>query len=80
LDVTISATRPCETIECISLPRPVSLSSSSTSVNRHLAPLTRYSPSPARLSRRTIEISESGRSTAESALSSTTSTSASDRA
>ena len=80
LDVTISATRPWETTECISLPSPVSLSSSSTSVSRQRAPLTRYSPSPARLSRRTIEISDSGRSTAESELSSTTSTSASARA
>ena len=78
--MTISATRPCETTECISLPSPVSLSSSSTSVSRQRAPLTRYSPSPARLSRRTIEISDSGRSTAESELSSTTSTSASARA
>ena len=80
LDVTIASTRPWETTECISLPRPVSDSSSSTSVSRQRAPLTRYSPSPARLSRRTIEISPAGRSTAPPALSSTTSTSASARA
>ena len=80
LEVTIASTRPCETTECISLPRPVSDSSSSTSVSRQRAPLTRYSPSPARLSRRTIEISPAGRSTAPDALSSTTSTSASERA
>ena len=79
-DVTISATRPCDTIECISRPSPVSDSSSSTSDSRQRAPLTRYSPSPARLSRRTIEISDSGRSIAPSPLSSSTSTSASERA
>ena len=80
LEVTIASTRPCETTECISLPSPVSDSSSSTSVRRQRAPLTRYSPSPARLSRRRIEISPAGRLTAPLALSSTTSTSASLRA
>ncbi len=80
LEVTIASTRPWETIECISLPRPVSDSSSSTSVSRQRAPLIRYSPSPARLSRRRIEISPASRSTAPPSLSSTTSTSASPRA
>src|SRR3954468_12119429 len=80
LEVTIASTRPCETTECIYLPRPVSDRISMTSVSRQRAPLTRYSPSPARLSLRTIEISPAGRSTAPLALSSTTSTSASERA
>src|SRR3954464_722728 len=80
LEVTIASTRPCETTECISLPRPVSDSSSRTSVSRQRAPLTRYSPSPARLSLRTVEISPAGRSSLPDALSSTTSTSASERA
>src|SRR3954453_15860906 len=80
LDVTIASTRPWETTECISLPRPVSDRNSITSVSRQRAPLTRYSPSPARLSLRTIEISPAGRSTAPLALSSRTSTSASERA
>ena len=52
LEVTIASTRPWETTECISLPRPVSDSISITSVSRQRAPLTRYSPSPARLSLR----------------------------
>src|SRR4051812_45396765 len=51
-----------------------------TSVKRHFAPLTRYSPSPVRLSRRTIDTSPTGRSSRPAALSSTTSTSASARA
>ena len=80
LEVTIASTRPWETTECISLPRPVSDSSSSTSVSRQRAPLIRYSPSPARLSLRRIEISPAGRSTAPDALSRITSTSASLRA
>ena len=76
LEVTIASTRPWETTECISLPRPVSDSTSSTSTSRQRAPLRRYSPSPLRSSRRRIEISPTGRSTAPSALSSTISTSA----
>src|SRR4051812_29227317 len=80
LDVTISPTRPWETTECISLPRPVSDRISITSVSRQRAPLMRYSPSPLRLRRRTIEISPTGRSIRPAALSSTTSTSASLRA
>src|SRR3954469_19617944 len=80
LEVTIPSTRPCETTECISLPSPVSESTSSTSTSRHLAPLRRYSPSPLRSSRRTIEISPTGRSIPPSALSRTSSTSAADRA
>ena len=66
--------------ECVSLPRPVSDSTSITSVNRQRAPLSRYPPSPARSRRRTIEISLSGRSTVPSELSSTISTSAALRA
>ena len=80
LEVTIASTRPWETTECISLPRPVSDRISITSTSRHLAPLMRYSPSPARLSRRRIETSPTGRSSPPEALSSTTSTSASARA
>ena len=80
LEVTIASTRPCETTECISLPRPVSDSTSSTSTSRQRAPLRRYSPSPERSSRRTIEISPIGRSIAPSALSMTISTSAGARA
>ena len=78
--MTIASTRPWETTECISLPRPVSESTSSTSTSRQRAPLSRYSPSPLRSSRRRIEISPTGRSTAPSALSSTISTSAELRA
>ena len=52
LEVTIASTRPCETTECISLPRPVSDRTSSTSTSRHFAPLRRYSPSPLRSRRR----------------------------
>src|SRR4051794_7729685 len=80
LDVTIASTRPWDTTECISLPRPVSDRISSTSTSRQRAPLTRYSPSPARLSRRTMDTSPAGRSSRPDALSSTTSTSASPRA
>ena len=78
--VTIASTRPCDTTECISLPNPVSDRISITSTSRHFAPLTRYSPSPVRFSRRTIETSPTGRSNPPEALSSTTSTSASERA
>ncbi len=80
LDVTIVSTRPCETTECISLPRPVSERISRTSTSRQRAPLRRYSPSPERSRRRTIEISPIGTSTAPSALSMTSSTSADERA
>ena len=80
LEVTIASTRPCETTECDSLPRPVSESTSRTSTSRQRAPLRRYSPSPLRSSRRRIEISPSGRSMAPSELSSTSSTSAAERA
>ena len=79
-DVTIASTRPWETTECISFPRPVSDRTSRTSARRQRAPLSRYSPSPERSSRRRIEISPSGRSSAPSALSRTISTSAADRA
>ena len=80
LEVTIASTRPCETTECDSLPRPVSDSSSRTSTSRQRAPLRRYSPSPLRSSRRRIEISPTGRSISPSPLSSTSSTSADERA
>ena len=80
LEVTIDSTRPCETTECISLPRPVSDRTSSTSTSRQRAPLRRYSPSPLRSSRRRIEISPIGRSIEPSELSSTISTSAEERA
>jgi hypothetical protein len=80
LEVTIASTRPWETTECISLPRPVSERISSTSTIRHFAPLSRYSPSPLRSRRRRIEISPTGRSTVPSPLSSTSSTSADERA
>src|SRR5512133_2745684 len=80
LEVTIASTRPCETTECDSLPRPVSDSTSRTSTRRQRAPLSRYSPSPLRSRRRRIEISPSGRSIAPSELSSTSSTSADERA
>ncbi len=62
--------------EWVSLPNPVSESTSITSVRRQRAPLRRYPPSPLRSSRRTIEISLSGTSTLPSELSSTISTSA----
>src|SRR5262249_2388131 len=76
LEVTIASTRPCEMIEWVSLPKPVSESISITSVRRQRAPFSWYPPSPARSRRRTIEISLSGTSTAPSELSSTISTSA----
>ena len=41
LEVTIASTRPCEMTECVSLPRPVSESTSITSVRRQRAPLRR---------------------------------------
>src|ERR1700733_4528341 len=66
--------------ECISLPRPVSDSNSSTSISRQRAPARRYSPSPERSSRRTIEISETPSPSDCSASSSTSSTSAVDPA
>src|ERR1700691_688953 len=66
--------------EWVSLPRPVSESTSITSTRRARAPLRRYSPSPERSKRRTIEISLNGKSTVSSELSSTISTSAALRA
>ena len=75
-DSTIDSTRPCETTECISLPRPVSDSTSAMSASRQRAPLRRYSPSPSRPSLRTIEISEKSDSERPPELSITTSTSA----
>src|ERR671916_1480786 len=72
----IASTRPCDTTECISLPSPVSDRTSITSTSRQRAPFSRYSPSPSRSSRRTIEISENSDAIPPSALSITTSTSA----
>src|SRR6185312_9820735 len=80
LEVTIASTRPWEMTEWVSLPSPVSESTSSTSVSLLRAPFRRYPPSPPRSRRRTIEISESGRSTVPSELSRTISTSAALRA
>ena len=77
LEWTIASTRPCETTECISLPSPVSESTSSTSTSRQRAPFSRYSPSPSRSSRRDDrDLGEVGRRAAPSELSITTSTSA----
>ncbi len=73
--ITLS-TRPCETTECISLPRPVSESASSTSTRRQRAPFRRYSPSPERSSRRVIDSSENSVRSSRSESSITTSTSA----
>src|SRR5215212_9822553 len=75
----IASTRPCDTTQCISLPSPVSLSTSITSTKRPRAPFNRYSPSPLRSSRRTIEISENSDGSPPSPLSITTSTSADER-
>ena len=61
------------------MPRPVSERISITSVRRHLAPLMRYSPSPARFSRRSDRDLAHGQVQPPEALSSTTSTSASER-
>ena len=66
--------------EWVSLPRPVSESTSITSTSRQRAPLRRYSPSPERSRRRRIEISLTGSATVPSELSSTISTSAELRA
>src|ERR1700759_947910 len=62
--------------ECISLPRPVSDSSSTTSTRRQRAPANRYSPSPARSSRRWIATSGTPRPRLPSLSSRTSSTSA----
>ena len=52
LEWTISSTRPWLITECISRPRFASASASITSTSRPRAPLSRYSPSPLRSSRR----------------------------
>src|SRR3954454_6751786 len=75
----IASTRPCDTTECISLPSPVSERASITSTSRQRAPFRRYSPSPLRSSRRTIEISENSLVRPPSPLSITPSTSADGR-
>src|SRR3984957_9936689 len=62
--------------ECISLPRPVSDSSSITSTSRQRAPARRYSPAPERSNRRRIEIWGTPRPRVPSLSSSTSSTSA----
>ena len=76
LEVTSDSTRPWEITECISLPSPVSDSSSITSTKRQRAPASRYSPSPERSRRRKIEISGAPRPSVPSASSRTSSTSA----
>ncbi len=76
LEVTIASTRPWEMTECISLPSPVSESTSITSTRRHRAPASRYSPSPLRSSRRKIETSGAPRFSVPSLSSRTSSTSA----
>ena len=76
LEVTIDSTRPWEMTECISLPRPVSDSTSITSTSRQRAPDSRYSPSPVRSRRRWIETSGAPRLSTPSLSSSTSSTSA----
>src|SRR3954452_14454749 len=63
-------------IECISPPSPMSARSSTTSVRRTCALLTRYSPSPPRCSRRAIESSENSSGPEPSSLSKRSSTSA----
>ena len=56
-EASTASTLPCETIECIEPPRPTSARSSTRSVRRTAALLTRYWPSPPRTSRRVIAIS-----------------------
>src|SRR4051812_20721490 len=73
----IASTRPCETTECISLPRPVSDSTSTMSISRQRAPFSRYPESPSLLRKRVIESSENSELRPPSELSITTSTSAS---
>ena len=55
LEWTISSTRPWLITECISRPRLASARVSITSTSRQRAPLSRYSPSPFRSSRRLID-------------------------
>ena len=76
-EASTASTLPCETIECIEPPRPTSASSSTRSVRRTAALLTRYWPSPPRTSRRVIAISLKSTSSPKppSSLSKTSSTS-----
>ena len=71
----ISSTRPWPMTECISRPRPVSDSSSSTSRRRTRARLMKYSLSPSRVSRRMIETSPNSIGSVSHSLSNTSSTS-----
>ncbi len=57
-EASTASTLPWLTIECIEPPSPTSASSSTRSVRRTCALLTRYWPSPPRWSRRAIETSE----------------------
>ena len=77
LEASTASTFPCETIECIEPPSPTSASSSTRSVLRTGARLTRYWPSPPRTSRREIESSAKSSSSPKppSSLSKTSSTS-----
>ena len=75
-EVTIDSTLPWEMTECISLPRPVSDSTSITSTSRQRAPASRYSPSPVRSSLRAIETSGAPSASVPSLSSRTSSTSA----
>ena len=76
LEARIASTLPWQMIECIAAPRPTSASSSTRSVRRTCALLTRYWPSPPRWRRRTIETSEkSSGGQAPSSLSKSSSTS-----
>ncbi len=74
LEWTTSSTLPWLITECISPPRLASERISRTSASRQRAPLSRYSPSPARSRRRLIDSSEND--APPSPLSITTSTSA----
>ena len=70
------STLPCEITERSPPPRPTSESSSTRSMRRTAARLTRYCPSPPRCSRRATETSENGSSgQAPSSLSKSSSTS-----
>ena len=76
-EASTASTLPWETIECIDPPSPTSASSSTRSVRRTAALLTRYWPSPPRTSRRVIAISLKSTSSPKppSSLSKTSSTS-----
>src|SRR4051812_47143584 len=74
-DARIASTLPWLMIECIPWPRPRSASSSTRSIRRTAARLTRYCPSPPRCRRRATESSAKSTGSAPSALSKRSSTS-----